>query len=345
MPIDAQSIGAPLSREAIFLVLTIGETDAQLDRVRDVVSGMDDLVKTVGFRDLNGDLSCVVGIGSDAWARLSPGRRPAQLRPLPVIAGDPHTAVSTPGDLLLHIRAERADLCFELARLTLDALGDAVTLQDETHGFRYFDSRDLLGFVDGTANPRGGDIAEATLVDAEDDPEFAGGSYVVVQRYVHDLDRWNALSTTEQELIIGRTKADNVELDDDAAPRKSHKTLATIDDEGTERDILRDNMPFGRPGHGEFGTYFIGYTARLWVIERMLERMFLGDPPGAYDQILDVSTATTGTTFFAPSAAVLAGLGDVPEEAEETGSDNPGARPDAPAATPSLGIGSLRPQP
>ena len=342
MPIDAQSIGAPLSREAIFLVLTIGETAAQLDRVRDVVSGMDDLVKTVGFRDLNGDLSCVVGIGSDAWDRLSPGRRPAQLRPLPVIAGDPHTAVSTPGDLLLHIRAERADLCFELARLTLDALGDAVTLQDETHGFRYFDSRDLLGFVDGTANPRGGDIAEATLVDVEDDPEFAGGSYVVVQRYVHDLDRWNALSTTEQELIIGRTKADNVELDDDAAPRKSHKTLATIDDEGTERDILRDNMPFGRPGHGEFGTYFIGYTARLWVIERMLERMFLGDPPGDYDQILDVSTATTGTTFFAPSAAVLAGLGDPPDEAEP---DAPSATSDAPAAAPSLGIGSLRPQP
>ena len=346
VPIDAQSIGAPLSRAAIFLVLTIGEQDAQLDQVRDVIGGIDDLVKTVGFRDLNGDLSCVVGIGSDAWDRLSPGRRPAQLRPLPVIAGDPHTAVSTPGDLLLHIRAERADLCFELARLTLDALGDAVTLQDETQGFRYFDSRDLLGFVDGTANPRGGDVPEATLVDADDDPDFAGGSYVVVQRYVHDLDRWNGLSTTEQELIIGRTKADNVELDDDAAPRKSHKTLATIDDEGTERDILRDNMPFGRPGHGEFGTYFIGYTARLWVIERMLERMFLGDPPGDYDQILDVSTATTGTTFFAPSAAVLAALGDPPDAAAASAPTPAATEPqDAPAAAPSLGIGSLRPQP
>jgi len=345
VPIDAQSIGAPLSRAAIFLVLTIGETDAQLDRVRDVVSGMDDLVKTVGFRDLNGDLSCVVGIGSAAWDRLSPGRRPAQLRPLPVIAGDPHTAVSTPGDVLLHIRAERADLCFELARLTLDALGDAVTLQDETQGFRYFDSRDLLGFVDGTANPRGGEIAEATLMDAEDDPDFAGGSYVVVQRYVHDLDRWNALSTTEQELIIGRTKADNVELDDDAAPRKSHKTLATIDDEGTERDILRDNMPFGRPGHGEFGTYFIGYTARLWVIERMLERMFLGDPPGDYDQILDVSTATTGTTFFAPSAAVLAALGDAPEDDGSAPEPDANETPADAGHASSLGIGALRAQP
>ena len=108
---------------------------------------------------------------------------------------------------------------------------------------------------------------------------------------------------------MGRTKADNVELDDDAAPRKSHKTLATIvDDDGSELDILRDNMPFGRPGAGEFGTYFIGYSGRLWVIERMLERMFVGEPAGSYDRILDFSRPVTGTVFFAPSNAMLESL-------------------------------------
>ena len=194
-------------------------------------------------------------------------------------------------------------------------LGDAAHVVDETIGFRYFDARDLLGFVDGTANPTGAELPDAALIGADADPDFAGGSYVVVQKYLHDLAGWAALSTEEQEAIIGRTKPDNVELDDDDAPRKSHKTLATIeDDDGGELDILRDNMPFGRPGAGEFGTYFIGYSGRLWVIEQMLERMFVGEPPGAYDRLLDFSTAITGTTFFVPTAAMLEALAEPPAE-------------------------------
>lgn len=146
----------------------------------------------------------------------------------------------------------------------------------------------------------------------EADPNAHGGSYLVVQKYVHSLAAWNRLSTEQQEAVIGRTKLDNIELADaGASEQKSHKTLSTItDDAGVEHDILRDNMPFGSPGHGEFGTYFIGYTARLWVIERMLERMFIGDPPGKHDRLLDASTALTGGVFFVPPASLLAGLGD-----------------------------------
>jgi putative iron-dependent peroxidase len=327
--IDAQSVDAPLSRAAVFLVVTVGAADGDLAVLRDVLGSVDDLVKTVGFRDLAGRLSCVVGIGSALWDRLSPQSRPAELHPFVAIdAGAGRVAPSTPGDVLFHIRAERGDLCFELERLLLDALGDAVVVVDEVSGFRYFDARDLLGFVDGTANPTGAELPEAALVDEDADPAFAGGSYVVVQKYLHDMAGWSALRTDDQESIIGRTKADNIELDDDAAPRKSHKTLSTIaGPDGGELAILRDNMPFGRPGAGEFGTYFIGYSARLWVIERMLQRMFLGDPPGAYDRLLDFSTAMTGTAFFAPSNSLLARLAEAP----------------APDAT-SLGIGSLRPR-
>jgi len=308
--IDAQSVDAPLSRVAIFLVLVAGPTDDDLATVREALGAVDDLVKTVGFRDLDGRLSCIAGIGSALWDRLAPGApRPAELRPFAPIDGPAHRAPSTPGDLLFHIRAERADLCFELERLLLGRLRGAITVADEVHAFRYFDARDLLGFVDGTA--------------------FAGGSYVVVQKYVHDLDAWNALDTGTQEAIIGRTKADNIELDDDAA-RPSHKSLATIDDgAGGELDILRDNMPFGRPAAGEFGTYFIGYAGRLWVIEQMLQRMFLGEPPGRYDRILDFSTALTGTTFFVPTNGLLQRLADPPAAA-------------AARQPPSLGIGSLR---
>ncbi|UFS60790.1 Dyp-type peroxidase [Subtercola endophyticus] len=307
-PIEPQSVNAPLSTAAIFLVVTINEGDEAAATARDVISDIGGLVRAVGFRDLGGHLSCNVGIGASAWSRFGQTSKPGQLDRFHAIPGFKHTAPATPGDLLFHIRGERPDQCFELERLLLGKLGSAVTVEDEVQGFRYFDSRDLLGFVDGTENPTGASMMQASLI-GDEDPDFAGGSYVVVQKYLHDLTAWGALSTEQQEAIIGRTKADNVELDDDAAPRKSHKSLNTIvDEQGVEHDILRDNMPFGRPGQGEFGTYFIGYAKNLWVIDHMLRRMFIGDPVGDYDRILDFSTAVTGSTYFVPSNDVLEGL-------------------------------------
>jgi putative iron-dependent peroxidase len=341
VPIDAQSVEAPLSRSAVFLVMTAGGSDADLAGIRDTLGAVGDLVKNVGFRDLGGRLSCVVGIGSGLWDRLSPDRRPAELHPFAPVQGPVHAAPRTAGDLLFHLRAEREDMTFELERQLLDVIGDAAQVADETTGFRYFDARDLLGFVDGTANPTGAELPDAALITADADPAFAGGSYVVVQRYVHDMAAWGALSTEEQEAIMGRTKIDNVELDDDEAPRKSHKSLATIEDgDGGELAILRDNMPFGRPGAGEFGTYFIGYSGRLWVIEQMLERMFVGVPPGAYDRLLDFSTAVTGSTFFVPTAGMLEALAEPPEEPAAATADVPDEPPAT--ASSSLGIGSLR---
>lgn len=275
-----------------------------------MLGGLDDLLKTVGFRNPAANLSCIAGIGSDLWDRLKLPHKPAELKPFTAIQGKPYLAPSTPGDILFHIRADSADMAFELERIVLLKLGASVTVIEEVSGFRYFDARDLLGFVDGTANPVGLDIGESALV-GDEDPAFAGGSYVVVQKYLHDLKAWEKTSTAVQEEIIGRTKFDNIELPDDYTPRKSHKTLNTIvDDQGVEHDILRDNMPFGRPGQNEFGTFFIGYTRRLWVLEKMLERMFIGDPVGEYDRILDFSTAHTGTTFFAPSRPMLASLAE-----------------------------------
>ena len=279
VPIDAQSIDAPLSRAAVFLVVTVAGERAALAKPLAVLDGLDDLIKTVGFRDLSARLSCIVGIGSDLWNRLHFDWRPRELKVFAPIQGAVHAALSTPGDLLFHIRAERPDLCFEFERILLDSLGTAVTVVDEVSGFRYFDARDLLGFVDGTANPTGLDLPSSALV-GDEDADFAGGSYVVIQKYLHDLSAWERVPTPIQEEIIGRTKIDNIEIDDDDAPRKSHKSLATIvDAEGNEHDILRDNMPFGRTGQREFGTYFIGYSRRLWVIEKMLQRMYLGAPP------------------------------------------------------------------
>ncbi|KAI0851191.1 hypothetical protein F5Y00DRAFT_267881 [Daldinia vernicosa] len=306
VPIEPQRVDAPLTQTATFLVVTINNTLEAVGVVRSVLSSIDGLAKNVSIRDLSAGFACTVGIGSEAWNSLTQFPRPTELHPFPTIHGQKHTAVSTPGDLLFHIRSERRDLCFEFERQLLDALGDAVTVVDETIGFRYFDVRDLLGFVDGTANPVGPAVPASILV-SEEDASSAGGSYVVVQKYVHNVKAWNALPAEQQESIIGRRKLDNVELDDAAAgQQQSHKSLATIEDEnGNEHDILRDNMPFGSPGSKEFGTYFIGYSRNLWVIERMLQRMFIGDPPGLHDRLLDFSTPLTGTTFFAPSSYFL----------------------------------------
>ncbi|KAK9317027.1 hypothetical protein V1524DRAFT_445605 [Lipomyces starkeyi] len=308
VPIEPQRVDAPLTQSATFLVLSVTESAGAIRTVRSTLASIDGLAKNVAIRDLGASFACTVGIGSDVWDRVTGLPRPAELHPFPAIKGGVHTAVSTPGDLLFHIRSERRDLCFEFERQLMDLLGDAVAVVDETVGFRYFDVRDLLGFVDGTANPVGPDVPASILV-AEEDEAAAGGSYVVVQKYVHDLKAWHTLTAEQQEAIIGRTKLDNVELDDAVSGQQSHKTLATIEDEnGDEHDILRDNMPFGSPGSGEFGTYFIGYSRRLWVIERMLQRMFVGNPPGLHDRLLDFSKPLTGTTFFMPSSSLLASL-------------------------------------
>jgi len=294
----------------------------------------------VEFRDLEAGLSCVIGIGSDAWDRLFGKPRPAELHPFREVRAGPRHAVSTPGDLLFHIRAKRMDLCFEMAAQIMARLGDAVSAVDEVHGFRYFDDRDLLGFVDGTENPRGEALIDAALI-GEEDPAFAGGSYVIVQKYLHDLPGWNALSTEAQERIIGRTKLSDIELEDSIKPTSAHNALTTIVEDGKEIKILRDNMPFGHAGQGEFGTYFIGYSRSPRTIEKMLENMFVGNPPGNYDRLLDFSRAVTGNLFFAPSATFL----------ENVVADQPAAASAQPAveasqsalqADGSLGIGSLK---
>jgi len=342
----AQPVAAPLTRAAIFLVATINPGLDNRATVRSLCGDLSALLRAVDFRDLEGGLSCVVGFGSDAWDRLFGPPRPAELHEFREIRAGTRQAVSTPGDLLFHIRAKRLDLCFELAMQIMARLADAVSPLDEVHGFRYFDDRDLLGFVDGTENPRGEAAMDAVLV-GEEDPAFARGSYVIVQKYLHDLDGWNALSTEAQERIIGRTKLSDIELSDSVKPTSAHGALTTIVEDGKEIKILRDNMPFGRAAHGEFGTYFIGYSRSPHTIEQMLENMFVGRPPGNYDRLLDFSRAVTGNLFFVPSLTFLEAIGeDQPAVLAAPVVVNPlmveGSFPTRRQSDGSLGIGSLK---
>jgi putative iron-dependent peroxidase len=334
-----QAVTAPLTPAAIFLVATID--DGGEAAVHEALGDLSGLVRAVGFRDPSKLLSLVTSIGSDAWDRLFAGPRPAELHPFVELNGPRHHAPSTPGDLLLHIKSRSLDYAFELAHRILDSMAGAVTVVDEVQGFKFFDNRDLMGFVDGTENPSGSVAINATAI-GDEDPDFAGGAYVHVQKYLHDMTGWEALSVTEQERVIGRTKLEDIEMADDVKPANSHLALNVItDDAGNELKIVRHNMPFGELGKAEFGTYYIGYSRTPTVTERMLDNMFIGDPPGNTDRILDFSTAVTGSMFFTPAADFL----DDPPPM-------PGAGP-SPTATVdtsvppagSLAIGSLKGQP
>jgi len=298
-----QPVNAPLTRAALFLVATINPGIDPRARVRSLCGDLASLVRAVGFRATEASLSCVLGIGSEAWDRLFGQPRPVQLHPFREIRAAGRHAAGTPGDLLFHIRAHHFDFCFELGTQIMARLGDAVSVVDEVQGFRYFDARDLLGFVDGTENPTGQAAIDATLIGAEDEA-FAGGSYVIVQKYLHELARWNEQPTEVQERIIGRAKLSDIETEDAKKAPYAHNVLTTIVKDGQELKILRDNMPFGRAG-GEFGTYFTGYSRSPETIEQMLENMFIGKLPGNYDRLLDFSRPVTGGLFFVPSATFL----------------------------------------
>jgi len=337
-----QPVIQPLRWAAVFLVLTINPDPASEDAARSIFTNLSKLVRAVGFREPDAQLSCVLGIGSDAWNRLFGSPRPAELHPFQEIIAGPRHAVSTPGDLIFHIRGEREDLCFELETQIMMQLGEAVSTIDEVAAFRYFDNRDLLGFVDGTENPVDDEATEAVFI-GDEDQTFAGGTYVIVQKYLHDLAAWNALPTETQEKIIGRAKLSDVELDDSVKPTSAHNALTTIVENGVERKIYRANGAFGQPGKGEFGTYFIGYARSPRVIEQMLQNMFIGRPPGNYDRLLDVSCAITGTLFFVPPLTLLEAVTSqvvTPTVAAETSIES--SPPGEAANDGSLGIGSLK---
>lgn len=338
---EPQAVATELTSAAVFLVVVLQAGPEAAQTARELLADLAGLIRAVGFRAPDGRLTCVAGLSDRAWDRLAGPSRPAGLHPFTELHAGGRDAPATPGDLMFHIRATRMDLCFELAAQIMTRLAGTVKVADEVHGFRYFEQRDLLGFVDGTENPVGRAAEDAVIIGAED-PGFAGGSYVIIQKYLHDLAAWNRLPTEQQEQVIGRTKLADIELSDELKPSWAHNALTSIEQDGEEIRIVRDNMPFGSVGSGEYGTCFIGYARSPAVIEQMLVNMFVGKPEGNYDRILDVSRAVTGGLYFIPSATLLETLADDPPE-QSTGPED-AARPaeDRGEPRPGLEIGSLR---
>jgi len=246
--------------------------------------------------------SCVMGIGYEAWLKLNlPKPLPRELKNFEGVKGNKHTSVATKGDLHFHIRSDVKSFAYDMSSVITDFMKEIADCTVEVQGFRYWDSRSILGFVDGTENPHGADRDYFAVI-GDQDPDYRGGSYLFVQKYLHNLDAWKSLSVAEQEDVIGRSKDHDIEMNDDVKPKNAHIALANI---GDDFKVVRDNMPFGNVSTNEMGTYFICYASTFTTVEKMLSNMFIGDPPGNYDRILDFSSAKTGTLFFVPSLDML----------------------------------------
>jgi putative iron-dependent peroxidase len=295
---DSQNVTDYTNNNTVFMVWNFKDGLEVRDTFNQLCKLVINLNNSANVRFPVSRASCVIGIGHNAWLRLGlPAPIPKELVDFVPIAGEKHTAVSSKGDLHFHIRADNTSICYDMAYAISDILDPVAISVEEIHGFRYWDSRSILGFVDGTENPQGQERELFSMI-GDEDPVYKGGSYLFVQKYIHDLTAWKGLSTEQQEKVIGRYKSNDIEMADDVKPSNSHIALANI---GDDLKIVSDNMPFGNMSTNEMGTYFIAYTSTFTTVQKMLSNMFIGVPEGNYDRILDFSTAKTGSLYFVPT--------------------------------------------
>lgn len=299
---NAQNVTDLPNNNTAFLVWTFKEGEDIKPVFQRICALMVNLNHSAQVRTRSPKASVVIGISYEGWKKLQlPEPLPAELVTFQPVIGSKHTAVSTPGDLHVHIRAEEKSYCMDMVADISAVLSSVAICIEEVYGFRYWDGRSILGFVDGTENPYGDERAFFGII-GDKDETYKGGSYLFVQKYLHDLVAWRALPVSEQEKVFGRSKAGDVEMPDDEKPSNSHSRLANV---GDDHKVVRDNMPFGNMATNDMGTYFIAYASTFSTVSKMLSRMYIGEPEGNYDRLLDFSTAKTGTLFFCPSLSML----------------------------------------
>ncbi|EGQ7693363.1 Dyp-type peroxidase [Vibrio vulnificus] len=282
---------------ALYTLLKINHNPA---KVLVQLQSLPALVEELNQSQPDAELTLSIAFSKSFWQQLDMAM-PAELIDFPVLGEGEIVAPSTDVDVLMHCHSQRHDLHFYLLRKLLSEVAEDVTVVDETYGYRYLDSRDMTMFVDGTENPKAEKRAEVALIP---DGEFAGGSYVMVQRFEHNLPAWNRLNVSAQEKVIGRTKPDSIELDD--VPAASHVGRVDIKEEGKGLKIVRHSLPYGSVT-GAHGLLFIAYCHTLHNFKAMLESMY-GVTDGKTDQLLRFTKAVTGAYFFAPSKEMLASI-------------------------------------
>ena len=231
-----------------------------------------------------------IGLGAALAQRL--GCRPEGLHALAPIGSAPHGFVATPHDLWLLVPAASASQAFDACQMLLAHLAAAFVPGESTALFRHRDGRDLTGFRDGTENPQGDAAFEAALLT---ESLHAGGSFVMVQRFVHRHAAFGRLPVSQQSLVIGRERESDDEID--AAPQSAHVKRTAQEDYAPAAFMWHRSMPWGMPLH--HGLQFIAFMADLGRADRMLRRM-AGLEDGIADAMLDYTTALTGAYYYCP---------------------------------------------
>ncbi|MEK5759601.1 Dyp-type peroxidase [Acinetobacter variabilis] len=301
----AQSVILPLpSDHARFIVLRLKDLSIEdfKERLEQLFTTRDRLIT----QHPNAQIKTAVAFGPELWSKLYE-QAPAGFKQLEPIQGSFNMPV-VPADVLIHIASARADICFALSQSFFEGIRDQVEVLDERVCFRYFDGRDITGFIDGTENPQfPDDRAEVALL-SEDAGIFQDGSFIFAQRYAHNLDKWKKLKVDAQEQVMGRTKLESIELEDEVKPANAHIARTVVEDEeGEEMEILRHSLPYG-DGRGDQGLFFIAYTKDLKIIDAMLVRMFGTSGDGIHDRLLHFVTPMDGAYYFAPSEELLEGV-------------------------------------
>ncbi|WP_117235151.1 Dyp-type peroxidase [Vibrio maerlii] len=282
---------------ALYVQLKLKSNPAQ---VLEALQALPSLVSELNETQPEANLTSSIAFAHQFWSTLNQ-EMPSELIPFAPLGSGDVTAPASDVDVLIHLHSNRHDLHFYVLRKLFADIEQDVEIVDETYGYRYLDSRDMTMFVDGTENPKNEQRAEVALIP---EGEFAGGSYVMVQRFVHNLPAWNRLGVSAQEKVVGRTKPDSIELDD--VPAASHVGRVDIKEEGKGLKIVRHSLPYGSVT-GDHGLLFIAYCNTLHNHKTMLESMY-GETDGKTDQLLRFTQAVTGAYFFAPSTAQLAEL-------------------------------------
>ena len=306
MPREQLGVCAEGNIHSVYLMFSASDNAETL--LRPCIANIAQEIHELSDQYVDSAFNGFIGIGANYWNTLYPAARPQLLKPFPAMEFGRRQAPASEFDLFLHLRCDRIDILHLIATEVSQMLEGLAELVEEERGFRFMDSRDLTGFVDGTENPKGRQRQEVALVSHED-ATFAGGSYIHVQKFVHNLPKWHRLPVKKQENIIGRTKQDNIEYASEDKALTAHiKRVNLKDENGNSMEILRQSMPYGTVK--EQGLVFISTCKTPVHFEKMLHSMLHGDGHGNHDHLMDFTSALTGSSFFAPSLDFMLQFGD-----------------------------------
>lgn len=306
-PTKAQDVWKDVGKNVSFVVLKLKRENLATDQeaIAEFADRSQAIERSMMIRAADANLKVSIGFSRTAWDYLFPNATvPKQLETYTTLTGPEYSMPASEGDIFLHVRAGDEAVVYEIVRQFMVFLDPIATVIDETKGFRYFEGRAIIGFIDGTEAPAEFEAADYALV-GEEDLEYINGSYAFAQKWLHDMDFWGKMKTEEQEKAVGRHKFDDLELDDGEKFHNAHNVAAKIEVDGEEQKIVRMNVPFSDPATGKTGTYFIGYSRYWSVTKAMLQQMV-----DMSDFLLTFSTIQSGQLFFIPSRDTLGEIAD-----------------------------------